>query len=371
MAKKFNSFLTIIFCVLFACLGFVGGAVGFLAYKAYEEISQIKVYSSGNLEFHFLELGNAYNGDCTYINAGGVDILIDAGSRTNSISTITTYINEYVKDNTLEYVIVTHAHQDHYAGFATSENVKSIFDMYTVETIIDFAQTNQADRGMYANYKRERAEAVSRGAKHYTALQCINEDDGAKRIYNLTDTITMEILEHKYYSQKSNDENDHSVCTLFSQGNRHFILTGDLEEKGEVSLVDCNNLPRVELYKGGHHGSPTSSNTAFLAQIQPKICAVCCCAGSMEYTQEKANDFPSQAFINRISEHTDAVYITSLGIPKFKDGEYSPDKFESFNGNIVIKSEPKEVKVSCSNNNTKLKDTEWFRENRTMPIKWE
>ena len=40
------------------------------------------------------------------------------------------------------------------------------------------------------------------------------------------------------------------------------------------------------------------------------------------------------------------------------------------NGNIVVTSAFGEVKVECSNNNILLKDTEWFKEYRTMPNEW-
>ena len=46
------------------------------------------VVAEGELEIHFLELGNKYTGDCTYIKAGDKDILIDAGSKASSIETI-------------------------------------------------------------------------------------------------------------------------------------------------------------------------------------------------------------------------------------------------------------------------------------------
>lgn len=98
-----------------------------------------------DISIHFLELGNKFSGDCTYIKTKEADILIDCGSKTNSISTVSSYLDKYVTDGTLEYVIVTHAHQDHYAGFATSEKVDSIFDLYDCEVIIDFARTNQKE----------------------------------------------------------------------------------------------------------------------------------------------------------------------------------------------------------------------------------
>ena len=371
---KFNLALTIILCIIFVAIGYVGGGYVYLFLKCKHEIKNIPVYTSGDLAFHFLELGNKYTGDCTYIKAGDVDILIDAGSATDSIPTITAYINEYVTDSTLEYVIVTHAHKDHYAGFATNESTNSIFDLYSVGTIIDFSQTNQSSTGvMYNHYLRERGEAINKGAKHYTALECVNETNGASKVYDLGNDITFTVLEHKYYEQKdSSGENNHSVCTLFTQGDRNFLFTGDLEEKGEESLVSLNDLPHCDLYKAGHHGSKTSSSDTLLNAITPDICAVCCCAGNYEYTDNNLNNFPTQDFINRISKHTDKVYVTTLGLPVWseEDGKYKNDSFISMNGNIVVSSGSKGIVVNCSNNNTLLKDTDWFKENRTCPNDW-
>ncbi|MBQ9791292.1 MAG: hypothetical protein IJW28_01770, partial [Clostridia bacterium] len=43
----------------------------------------------------------------------------------------------------------------------------------------------------------------------------------------------------------------------------------------------------------------------------------------------------------------------------------------SMNGNIRVVSTIDSVTVDCTNNNTKLKDTTWFSENRTMPSYWQ
>lgn len=394
MNKKSNRVLSLFIIIIFLIVGFGIGAVGCLIYKSYSEIQQIKVYTkpvednhefnsgdddhehtfaSGDISFHFLELGNQYTGDCTYIKAGDVDILIDAGSRATSIPTITSYINNYVTDNKLEYVIVTHAHEDHYAGFSTSDGVDSIFDLYNVGVIIDFALTNQNPEGkLYKGYVRERNEAVERGAKHYTAADCINELNGATYQYEIYNGITMTILSQRFYFETSNDENNYSVCTLFTQGSKNFLFTGDLEKEGEASLVSLNNLPHCELYKAGHHGSKTSSNNSLLSVISPEICCVCCCCGNVEYTQTNENRFPTQDFINRISQYTDKVYVTTLGYIKYNEdnSRWQNDGFTSMNGNIVVTSNSTQVLVNCSNNNTLLKDTNWFKENRITPNAW-
>ena len=102
--------------------------------------------------------------------------------------------------------------------------------------------------------------AVAAGAVHYTALQCWNQTDGAQRVYEVSDGVEMEILYNYYYENESKDENNYSVCLMFNQGDKHFLFTGDLEEDGEEQLVVYNQLPKVELFKAGHHGSKTSSN---------------------------------------------------------------------------------------------------------------
>ena len=147
---------------------------------------------------------------------------------------------------------------------------------------------------------------------------------------------------------------------MINQNDKHFLFTGDLEDKGEEKLVEYNDLPEVELFKAGHHGSYTASTLTLLEVIKPNIVCVCCCCGSDEYTDVIDNMFPSQAFISRVLKYTEKIYVTSI----ISDNE---DGFTSLNGNINIISDGKEVIVNCSNNNTVFKDTEWFKENR----KWE
>ena len=380
-----------IFCIIAVILGFIGGGFGityatlpyneelivseevYYSYNENEKVNTVPVViENGSMSIHFLELGNKYTGDCTYIKVGeDIDILIDCGSKSNSISTIQAYLDNYVTDNTLEYVIITHAHQDHYAGFATTEKVSSIFDLYVCENIIDFARTNQKETAkVYGNYLRELEDEMQAGANHFTALDCWNEEfveqaDGetvqAQKEYLLDEVneISFQILYQKFYEEDASSENDYSVCVMFSHGDRNFLFTGDLEEDGEESLVENNALSKVELYKAGHHGSKTSSSEALLSVIQPQIVCVCCCAGSSEYTGTKDNQFPTQEFINRVAKYTEAIYVTTLCV------DYKNDEFTSFNGNIVVTSTASTFGVNCSNNNTILKDSEWFKENRT------
>ena len=326
---------------------------------------KVKVVEVEPIDINFLELGNDKTGDCTFIKAGDTDILIDAGSRQSSSATIAKFIsdNHYCEDGILEYVIATHAHQDHIEGFTSTSKSPGIFDRYKIDTLIDFSYTNNEGKALYTSYANLRDAKVKSGdiVHHNTAADCVAEKNGAQKVYDVGAGITMEILDQKFYHEKSNDENNYSVCALFTQGENNYLFTGDLEEKGEESLVTLNNLPEVELFKGGHHGSYTANTDTLLSVIKPKTVCICCCAGSTEYTTNMERTFPAQDAINRIGKYTDKVYVTTIT-------SANADKHESMNGNIKFYSEKGQAYVvTGSNNSTILKDTEWFKKNRTWP----
>ena len=325
----------------------------------------VEVVKSNDLSIHFLELGNKYTGDCTLIKAGSVEMLIDAGSKENSIETIQNYLNVYVEGK-LDYVVVTHAHEDHYAGFATADKKSSLFDKFEIGTIIEFSKTNKTTSNkMYYNYIKQRDDAVADyNTVVYDAMDFFNGT--ASNNFELSNDVYCQILYQEFYEKKASSENDYSVCLQIVQGTKKYLFTGDLEKDGEESLItDARNagkLTPVELYKAGHHGSKTSSSKSLLDIIQPKIVCVCCCAGSSEYTSKSENQFPTQEFIDRVSVHTKQIFVTTLCV------DYKQNKYESFNGNIVVCSNLEEdLAVYCSNNTTYLKDTEWFKSNRTLP----
>lgn len=345
----------------------------------------IAAIKNEQLAIHFLQLGNGANGDSIYIKAGDTDILIDAGSQQSSAKSIGDYIDNYCTDGKLEYVIVTHADKDHIAGFVGTNAAKGIFDRYECETIIQFARTNKTSQ-IYYDYIDKRDAEIAAGANCYTALECYNNTNGAKRVYELADGITMEILYQEYYEKNTSNENDYSVCILIKQEytedgetkTNNYLLLGDLEEAGEKSLVNNNpDLPEVVLYKGGHHGSKTSANEVLLSKIKPQIVCICCVAGSVEYlttgTQNLHNTFPTQDFINRIAPYTDAVYATDMATVRFDEakGRYVDASDGPLNGDIVFACSEGKVTMYFSNNDTKLKDTEWFKENRDCPVAWQ
>lgn len=345
--------------------------------------------TSAELSIHFLELGVANVGDCVLIKAGDTEVLIDAGAKSATApkQEMLDYIANYCTDGVLEYVIATHAHEDHIAGLVGKVNSATgigtgFLYQYKIGTIIQFSKHNTASQ-VYNNFDAAVKYCEQKGTSVYTALDCVNGTNGAQATYYLDDaeTVSMTILYQKYYETYSSKENNYSVCMLLSEkadaATYHYLFTGDLEEPGESSLVESNpELPHCVLFKGGHHGSSTSSHDMLLSKITPENIAICTCAGTYEYadkpTEEKPNNylntFPTQEAIDRMSKYTENIYVTTLGI---LNEDYSTASFTSMNGDIVFYYGRGEgetqgsLKLWCSNNTVILKDTEWFKNYRT------
>ena len=340
-----------------------------------------------NIDIHFLELGNASAGDCIYIKAGETDILIDAGSKANSLDDITNYIDNYITDGKIEYAIITHAHEDHYACYATSDWEKSLFSQYQFGTIITFAGSKSTAK-QYTYFQNNLEQTVSTyKSKHYTALECVNGENGAQQEYQLAEGITLKILDSYYYENVDSNENNNSVCFLITQGSKNYLFTGDLEKEGEKSLVKLNDLPKCDLYKAGHHGSGTSSIDELLSKIanvgENRLnVVVTCVAGSTEYTNTISDIFPTQDMIDRVAKYTDKVYVTSMVEYEYSEDyiiepngtitsdNYKSKTLDSMNGCIVYRSNGSYLEINCSNNTTKLKDTDWMFEWRIIPEEW-
>ncbi len=68
--------------------------------------------------------------------------------------------------------------------------------------------------------------------------------------------------------------NDNCVVLRLSNGQSHFLLTGDIEQHAEGGLIADGEPLASEFLKVPHHGSKTSSTPPFLAAVNPRVAVV-------------------------------------------------------------------------------------------------
>ncbi len=107
----------------------------------------------GSTDLKIIMIPLETNGDCFLIDYGDTEILIDAGGNKNSTQTIRNTIEEYVDDNKLEMIIITHSDNDHLVSFAADNGVSSWLSLpdHSCDYLIDFDIIQ--DRSVDMTYK--------------------------------------------------------------------------------------------------------------------------------------------------------------------------------------------------------------------------
>ena len=83
-------------------------------------------------------------------------------------------------------------------------------------------------------------------------------------------------LQYLYPMDEMYEGNNDSLVLSMRNDHFHGLFMGDLEEQGELDLVEyySSAIQHIDLLKVGHHGSKTSSNSQFLALVQPAIAII-------------------------------------------------------------------------------------------------
>ena len=93
---------------------------------------------------------------------------------------------------------------------------------------------------------------------------------------------------------------------------KHFLFTGNLEEKREKDLLKQYPDLEVDVLKAGQHGAKTSSNPAFLEKIKPQITLIS--VGKRNRTK-----LPHQETLTRLESIKSKIYRTDQqGAIRFK-----------------------------------------------------
>ncbi|MBR5681854.1 MAG: MBL fold metallo-hydrolase [Ruminococcus sp.] len=254
------------------------------------------------LVMHFIDVGQ---GDCTFIAANGVTMLVDCGEYAVSSDVVS-----YLKDlgvGRLDYLIGTHPHSDHMGGMAR------IIDTFDIgEVLIPSIPDEQLPTAVFFDRFLESCEAKKLNIRTARTGDTLSIGKAVSEIVSPDDAVF-------------EDMNNYSVSLLIRHGDNSFLLTGDSESEAEYAMLTSDRLQKVTLYKAGHHGSSRSSTAEFLDMIRPQTAVISCGA-------DNPYGHPSDITLQRLHEYTDKIYRTDIC------------------GNIVFESDGSKLSVRTERN---------------------
>lgn len=200
---------------------------------------------NSSFEVHFIDVGQA---DAALILCDGKTMLIDGGNVGDS-SKLYTYLKKHSVAH-LDYVIGTHAHEDHIGGIAGALNYASVSTVYCPVTSYS---TNA-----FNNF----AKAVQ---KHNTSIT----------VPSVGMTFSLGSANCKVLAvNTSSDTNNSSIVLRITYGQTSFLFTGDAEREVEQVILNRGETLKSTVLKVGHHGSDTSSSYVWLREIMPEYAVI-------------------------------------------------------------------------------------------------
>lgn len=205
--------------------------------------------NTGDLTYCQIDVGQ---GDSTLVQVNDKVVLIDAGTR-ESQEDIAKHLKSH-NITTIDYLISTHSHADHIGG------MKYIVDNFEIKNYL------HGDNGHNtATYEKLMDSIDAEGC----TVAKIDDDTHIA----LGDNTYIEVLDDGVYN--GDNLNNYSPILYIKHGNTGIISSGDAEKEVEDRLLATEkNIPDVDLFKAGHHGSDTSNSKAFIEAIKPEIVLV-------------------------------------------------------------------------------------------------
>ncbi|MGN0107262.1 MAG: ComEC/Rec2 family competence protein [Hominilimicola sp.] len=249
----------------------------------------VQVPENSQFEVHYIDVGQA---DAALVECDGETMLIDGGNAADS-SLIAAYLRQ--EDiSSIDYVVCTHAHEDHVGGLSGALSVAQAEHVY--------APVTESDSKAYKNFKKKIAEQGLETEHPYVGDTF------------LLGNSTVEFLGP--VEEDKNDLNNTSIVLKITYGNTSFLFTGDAESEEEKEILESGSNLKSTVLKVGHHGSNTSTSYPFLREVMPQYAVISC---------EKGNSYghPHEETLSRLSDAGVEIYRTDLNgtVVMTSDGE--------------------------------------------------
>ena len=294
----------------------------------------VLVRGDGELQIHFMDVGQ---GDGILILfPDGRDMLIDCANYNNSSTVrgeILDYMDDYVTDGQLDYLMLTHCDSDHVYFMDEVLEEYQVDNVFMPNVLATHDKVAEADipQERLALFTDEDTIATACYADFFIAAltepDCtvtLNVDadedsnsvvitDGEKQsdgtYGGATYMLTFYCPTAEYYAESdlssAEEKNAISPIGVLEYNGFRIVLTGDSNEINEPTFVDrIGGQLDCDVLKVGHHGSETSSTEEFLDAIDCEYAVISCNAAGNTFHH------PRQTTLDRFIERDMTVYRT-------------------------------------------------------------
>ena len=232
-----------------------------------------EIQDGEKLQIWFLDVGQA---DSILIQNGDANMLIDAGNNEDGEKLVSYFQSLGIES--FQYVIGTHAHEDHIGG------MNNIIDNFNIGTFY-------------------MPDAITTTATFESVLDSLE----AKNIAFQTPSIdsifklgnaTIDVL---YVGTDDTDLNNTSIVLKLTYGNTSVLFMGDAEKEVET-IIEKKDIS-ADVLKVGHHGSNTSSSKTFLEKVNPNYAIISVGTGN-------SYGHPSNTTIQNLENQNIQIYRT-------------------------------------------------------------
>ena len=267
----------IVWLILLALLALLRLKAVSPAEQGSSEVLQSQISEGSSFEVHFIDVGQA---DAALVLCDGEAMLIDGGNREDS-SLLYSYLKQYEVDH-LDYMVATHAHEDHVGGLLGALNYAQVDTAY--------CPVGSYDSDSFENFvkylaKQDRAITIPQAGDSFALGSAVVQIVGV--------------------DSEADDTNNTSIVLRVVYGDTSFLFTGDAEREAEELILSSGYEIESTVLKVGHHGSESSTSYPFLREVDPAYAVISVGEGN-------TYGHPTEEVLSRLRDADVETYRTDL-----------------------------------------------------------
>ena len=296
--KRFLRLLRNVLIILLLLISLIFIIYDFILSRNLKEISEADddLYKNKtfckDLQIHMVDVGQ---GDGFVITNKDKVIVIDTGPMSNP-SAMINYL-EKLDVKRINFLILTHPHQDHFGGLT------KILCNFKVDMIYTTEISKDTDMSLIERFHLKKCEYILEKFNSYnnnSKIETFKNNDESLKTLTIGDIKITFLAPLKNYK----DINNNSLVFKLEYKNISALFTGDIEKEAESDLVKLyGDKLKVDILKLAHHGSESSNSEIFLQKTNPKIALISC-----EYANSLSH--PHMAVAKLLEEMEISLYRT-------------------------------------------------------------